>query len=179
MCRAPEVGASRNDARSMTGNMLNAATTCAHVDLMDLAGPSDGNSTNLIAIHEASHAALYMLAGRQHAQIIELRADDSCGHCRVRYQQRNPHAIIAGYVGEMRVLEGQDWRPTPEMFSLNLHLQDIADAAALVGLDGLPGLWDETALVVDTAWDRIQAVAAALSVAGVLSGDEVEAIWAP
>lgn len=118
-----------------------------------------------------------MLTGNQNAQIILLRVSDDSGQCRVRYRQRNPHAIVAGYVGEMRALEGKDWMPTPEMFSLNLHLQDIADAASLVGLDGLPVLWDETALMVDHAWDRIQTIAAALSAAGVLSGDEVEAIW--
>ena len=128
---------------------------------------------NKIAIHEASHAAVYMLAGPQEAQIIQLRVNDDCGLCRVRFRRPNPSAIIAGYVGEMRVLEGKDWRPTPEVFGMNLHLQDIADAAALVGLEGLPMLWGETGVMVDSTWGRIQAIASALSVAVVLRGDVV------
>ena len=131
-----------------------------------------------VAVHEASHAALALMAGRKNARLRELIVrDDSSGLCRVLWRQQSPHSIIAGYVGELRALEGKDWRPTPQMFNDAMHLDDIADAAAIVGVERLPALWLETVPMVDRAWHRIQAMAAALQRSGRLSGAEAEAIW--
>jgi hypothetical protein len=134
---------------------------------------------NAIAIHESAHAAMYLMERRKNARIVHLRVADDAGVCRVRTRSglKFPHAVIAGYVGEMRALKGKDWTPTPEDFADCLHLDDIADAAALVGVEGLPQLWLEAAAMVDGAWHRIQALAAALQKAGTLSGEQVEAIW--
>jgi hypothetical protein len=137
-------------------------------------------SLSPIAVHEAAHAAVYCLAGRERARIVELQFHGDSGLCRVRTRSgmKFPHAIIAGYVGELRALHGKDWRPTPEDFAASLHLTDIADAAALVGVEGLPRLWDSTASMIGgCAWSRIEGIAAALQEAGTLSGEDVELIW--
>ena len=133
---------------------------------------------NNAGIHEASHAAIYLTLDRADVQIIELTLDGNAGFC--HFRSRLPpvaNATIAGYVGEMRAIEGKDWRPTPEMFKENLHLQDISDAVKIVGLEGMPALWDECAEILDLHWGKILAIADALTERGKLSGNEVDEIW--
>ncbi len=131
-----------------------------------------------VHFHESGHAGIYLMCPED-AQIIELTADASneSGLCRFRARRQFPNAIIAGYVSESRYLRGKDWQPPRAMFGDYMHLRDIADAAAIVGLEGLPKLWDETAALLDCEWHRIEAIASALSVRGQLDGSAVEAIW--
>lgn len=139
-----------------------------------------GNDPQAIAIHEAAHAALFLLMGN--ARIVEVKVfDASCnprGLCVAKYQEMSPHVLIAGYVAGMRAAKGKDWRPTPALLRGSLHIDEIEQAARMVGADGLMGLWLETVPMVDRAWGRIQALAAALLAAGgTLAGDAVHTVW--